>query len=70
LVSGWRAHLPGQQLIEFVDGMAVGDLCQGILEIGFRVHAIELCRLNDGVYGSCPIAAGVRPGEQKILAVM
>src|ERR1700694_5400121 len=68
LVCGWRAHLPRHQLVDLVDRMAFGDLCQRILEIGFRVHTVELCRLNDGVYDCCAITACIRTREEKILA--
>src|SRR5215831_16890332 len=68
LFCGWRARLPRHQLVDLVDRMTLGDLCQRILEIGFRVHTVELCRLNNGVYGRCAITTGIRTGEEKILA--
>ena len=68
LLGGRRAHLPGHQLVDPVDRMTLGDLCQGIVEIGFRVDAVELCRLNEGVYGCRANTAGIRTGEEKILS--
>ena len=48
--------------------MTLGDLCQRIVEIGFRVDAVELCRLNEGVYGCRANTAGIRTGEEEILS--
>jgi hypothetical protein len=56
-------------LVDLVDRMTLSDLGQRILEIGFRVHAVELCRLHNRVYGCCAIAAGIRTGEE-ILSLM
>jgi hypothetical protein len=47
--------------------MSLGDPGQDILEIGFRIEAVEPCRDDQRIDGCRPLAAAVGPGEQIVL---
>jgi hypothetical protein len=38
----------------------IGDAGQDIRKIGFRIEAVQLGRLDDGIEYSSPLAAGIR----------
>jgi hypothetical protein len=58
------------ELVELVDRVTVGDLCQRVLEISVRFHAVELCRLPDDVYGCSAITAGIATRENSLIREM
>ena len=45
----------------------IGDAGQDVGEIGLRIDAVQLGRLDDGVENSGPLAAGIGAGEEIIL---
>ena len=42
----------------------IGDAGQNIRKIGFRIEAVQLGRLDDGIEYSSPLAAGIGAGEE------
>jgi hypothetical protein len=59
--------VPGQKVGD-ASGRVVGDPGQDIGEIGLRIDAVELCRLDQRVHSSCASATGIGPGKEVILA--
>ena len=49
-------HPPRGQLIDPIDGMPVGDLCQDILEVCLGIYAVELCGLHQCIDGYTALA--------------
>ena len=63
-----RLLVPGEQIGDAL-GWVVGDPDEDVGEIGLRVEAVELCRLDQLVqHGRCPRTPGVRSGKQIVLA--
>ena len=60
-------HPPRGQLIDPIDGMPVGDLCQDILEVCLGIYAVELCGLHQCIDGCCTITACVGTTEEVVL---
>src|SRR3954451_11827583 len=46
----------------------IGKPGEDVAQVGFRIEAVELCGLDQRVDGSGSLAAGVRAGEQIVLA--
>ena len=63
------SEIPGQQLGDAADGV-VGDLLQHLVEIGFRVHAVELGAADQAVDRSGPLPATVRSRKEIVFAFM
>jgi hypothetical protein len=59
--------VPGGEFTDAVDGM-VADAGQNIPEIGLRIKAVELGRLDQGVDDGGAFAAAVGAGEEPVLA--
>jgi hypothetical protein len=57
------APIPGQELIQFLDGM-LGDASQDIGEPGLRINVIHFGRDDQAVHHRRPLAAAVRAAEQ------
>ena len=62
-------HIPGQQIGDPIDWV-IGDACEHVAEIVFRIEPVELGRTDEGVDRSGPLSAGIGAGEQVILSVM
>jgi hypothetical protein len=49
--------------------MTLGDLCQRFLDIRFRIHTIELCRLNDAEGGKVRLVARRHQVSESLLYI-
>jgi hypothetical protein len=47
--------------------MALGHALQDVLEVGERLHVVELCRGNEGTDGGPSLSPTIGPGEQMVL---
>ena len=60
--------MPRHQFVNPVDPMAIGNFGDGVSQIGFRIEAVELRRLDERVDRRGALAAGVGTGEEVVLA--
>ena len=66
--AGFReAGVPGQQFAEAVDGV-IGEAFEDITQVGFRIDAVKLGRAQQAVDGRRALSAGIRSGEEIVLA--
>ena len=61
----WLADVPGKQVGDAIDGV-VGDAGEHVAEPGFRIEAVELGGLDQGIKGGGTITASVGPGKKVI----
>src|ERR1700759_5084384 len=47
--------------------MTLGDLGEGVAEVGFGIYFIQFCRLHDRVHRRCSIATAVGAGKEIVL---
>src|SRR5437764_1703752 len=47
--------------------MALGHALQDVLEVGERLHVVELCRGDEGTDGGPSLSATIGAGEQMVL---
>ena len=66
-VAGWWSDVPRQQLGHTIDRM-IGDTLEHVAQIGLGIEAVQLCGFDQTVDCRCALAAGIRSGEQPILA--
>ena len=62
-----RVMFHGSNASSRLIGWPSAILVSSVAQIRFGVNAVELCRLDDGVDRGGPVAAGIGPGEEKIL---
>jgi hypothetical protein len=67
---GWRRGGvdPGQQFVDGAIWIGVYDLGEDVGEVGVRVNAVELARLDQRGDDSPVFAAAVGAGEERVLA--
>ena len=62
-----RHNVPRQQLTDPADRM-VGDACEHVAQVGLGIEAVQFRGPNQAVERCGARSAGVRPGEELILA--
>lgn len=64
-----RSEVPGQHFVDARDGQ-IGDAFQHVLQIAFRIDAVQLGRADQRVDCRGGLSAGVRAAEEIVFAVM
>ena len=62
-----KAEVPRKEFVNAVDRM-VGNACEDVRQIGFRIDPVQFRRADQAVYGCGAIAASIRSSKQIVLA--
>jgi hypothetical protein len=58
--------LPWQQGFNFVDWLSICDFGENIPEVGFGIHVVQFCRLDEALDSGGAVAAGIGACEEMI----
>ena len=58
-----QADVPRQEFFDAVDRM-VGDACEDVRQIGFRIDSVQFGRADQAVHRGGAFAAGIGSGKQ------
>ncbi len=68
-LKGWSGGIgPGQEFVEAAVRVAIDDSGDDVSEVGLRLDADQLAGLDEGGEDGPVLGAGVRTGEERILA--